>query len=201
MNQTQDKFNWHFLIENKEAVLSIFSTHYPFNSSQLIKFKNLLHLGQTYEISNGYELWYKPGLIFNDNINWTKYIQNLFQRPKSEVPMYDGGCYILEPLDFSKIPYSRIEALTDDNDIFLAKQTDCSEDAETFYEVMIKETLLRHTASYRYSLSEIKSYVSNTGDHSLIMERFNRNLFLQFYDILLLVIPNYTVDIMLERFK
>jgi hypothetical protein len=194
-------FDWDFLLANQERVLKLFSTHFPFSTKQLIKFKDHLVIGNELEYCNGYEIWPQPGLIFNDNICWNKEIKTLFQREPSEIFMYDGGSYIRSSLDFGKIPYSRQKTRIEFNDFLFYKSSVYSEEEEEFHNQLECQAKFKESAAYNFSINEMKYIISEGNYHSDDIEMLNRNFFNQFLDILNTDIVNFEVDKLIEIIK
>lgn len=194
-------FDWDFLLENKERVLKLFSTHFSFSTKQLIKFNDHLIIGNKLEHYNGYDIWPKPGLIFNDNIYWNKEIQALFQRLPSEIPMLDGGSYIKPSLDFTQIPYSRQEARMEFRDFCFFKYSAYSEEEEDFNSQLEYLAKFRESVAYEFSINEMIYIISESNYHSEDIELLNRNLFNQFLDVLNENIVDFEVDKLFEIMK
>lgn len=193
-------FDWDLLLDNKERVIKLFSTHFSFSTKQLIRFKDLLILGNNLEYYNGYDIWPEPGLIFNDNIYWNKEIQALFQREPSEVPMHDGGSYIKPSLDFTQIPYSRKEARIEFRDFCSYRYSVYSEE-EDFNEQLEYLSKFRESAAYEFSINEMINIISKGNYHSQNLELLNRNYFNQFLDVLYENIADFEVEKLFEIMK
>lgn len=150
---------------------------------------------------NGYDIWPQPGLIFNDNIYWNKEIQVLFQRNPCEILMHDGGSYIKPSLDFTQIPYSRQEARIEFRDFCFYKYSVYSEEEEDFNNQLEYQAKLRESVAYEFSINEMIHIISDSNNHSQVIELLNRNLFNQFLDVLNKNIVDFEIDKFFEIIK
>lgn len=85
------KLSWSFLVENGIFFNQLFSTHYSFTEKDLIEFEKKLSVGSPYKSidSGAIQLTTEYGLIFNENIEWSKKLREIYYSEPTLI--YAGG--------------------------------------------------------------------------------------------------------------
>lgn len=85
ISNISNKITWYFLKENFSFFNQLFATHYPFTENELIKFQKIISVGSPYLTldSGAINCETNFGLIFNENIQWTEELKQIYYEEPS----------------------------------------------------------------------------------------------------------------------
>lgn len=102
-----DDFSFKYLKDNKLFFLTLFAIHFPFSEDELVELKSFLPLGSggySMEIDSGSNvIWARYGLAYNQNIQWTVELKELYFK-KSELIYAGAGTDEWFIVDFNQFP-------------------------------------------------------------------------------------------------
>lgn len=193
------KFSWKYLFDNRVVFNTLFSGYYEFSELQLINFHCFLELGDVqYEITSGIISKSRLGLIFNQNICWTSYLQVLFYIQPEVIYAGDGTDVNNYQFEFNKLPIDKKEEIQQNRDFqesliiqhhnYVESEEDINnlmfeiDNNNNFYKLIINRT----------SFSEVEMF--RIIAESDLLYLFNENLYSNIFDKIVKDIPDFTIE-------
>jgi hypothetical protein len=100
------KINWQYLFENQSYFNQLFATHYPFTENELLVYHPIISIGSPiYYLYDDIFSQTVFGLIFNDKVQWTEKLQELYYEKPQLIYAADSDIYSFE-LKFNNLPLS-----------------------------------------------------------------------------------------------
>lgn len=187
-----------FWNDNKYFLLQLLSTHYPFNETQLKKYRKVLTFGTEYVSVDERSSFDITGLIYNKNIIWTKSLQEIYYCPSELIYVGESIDVYSRETDFNRYPITFENNLDEYKDFEINRALMYCCNAEDMMQcddditAKCKELRIKVDKSYSFNNSELKDIIT---EFNLLIASYEH-----FYNQVMVLIEKKTDNFNIDNF-